>query len=206
MGLFSRLFASRKPAETASTSSTQTTTAQNPFQIDTPVIGFVNIHGTSGEEAMKADQQILKPLFNKVSESRCDVPQCSVLFLYCDVDAAGKIVGRNDGIRDIIKAAGAYVAVVASENSLDHYMECLGPHNDWSANIILTIDRKDDKFAKFFAELFRQMYTGKSMLMAWAELVPQIPDYDHPDAPGTIMAAEAGHLIFRSSGITPGHG
>jgi hypothetical protein len=42
------------------------------------------------------------------------------------------------------------------------------------------------------------MYVGKSMLMAWVEFAPQIPGHDHPDAPGMIMAAEAGHLVFRS--------
>jgi hypothetical protein len=36
--------------------------------------------------------------------------------------------------------------------------------------------------------------------MAWVELAPQIPGYDHPDAPGTIMAAEAGHLVFGKGG------
>lgn len=200
MGLFSRLFGSRKPEKPVTVCTTRTTTVQNPFRIDNPVIGFLNVRGRAGEEEMKADQKTLQPLFGEVQESRSEVLQCAVLFLYSDVDAAGKIVGRNDGIREIIKAAGAYIAVVASENPPEHYLKCLGPHNDWSANIVLTIDRKGDKLPRFFAELFRRMYAGKSMLMGWVELAPQIPGYDHADAPGTIMAAEAGHLVFGSGG------
>jgi len=191
MGLFSRLFASRKRT---------TTTVEIPFRIDSPAIGFLNLRGSAGEATMKADQQVLRPLFREVRESRNDVPECAVLFLYSDLDAAGNIVGRSDGLREIIKAAGAYVAVVASENPADHYMKCLGPRNGWTANITLTIDRKGDKLPKFFVELFRRMYAGTSMLMAWVALAPQIPGYDHPDAPGTLMAAEAGHLVFGSGG------
>jgi hypothetical protein len=204
MGLFSRLFGSNKPTPivpvTRAQTTTRTTTVQNPFRIENPVIGFLNVRGSAGDDAMNADLQTLRPLFREVRESRNEVPQCAVLFIYGDFDSTGKIIGRSDGVRDIIKAAGAYIAVVASENPPDNYMKCLGPSNDWSANITLTIDRKGDKLPKFFAELFRRMYAGESMLMAWVELAPQIPGYDHPDAPGTIMAAEAGHLVFGSGG------
>ena len=200
MGLFSRLFGSQKSTEMATASITRKTTVQNPFRIDDPVIGFMNLRGGAGEETMKTDRQILGPLFGEVRESCTEVPQCSVLFLYSDLDSAGRIIGRRDGLRDVIKAAEAYIAVVASENPPDNYMKCLGSRDDWPANITLTIDRKGDKLPMFFAELFRRMFAGKSMLIAWVELVPQIPGHDQPDAPGTIMAAEAGHLVFGSGG------
>lgn len=190
MGLISRLFGSRKRG----------TTVQNPLRIGTPTVGFLNLCGSDGEAAMKADQQLLQPLFREVRESRDEVPQCAVLFLYGDLDAEGKVAGRNNDVRSIIKAAGAYIAVIASENPPDHYMRCLGRPNDWTANIVLTIDRKGDKLPTFFVELFRRMYAGTSMLVAWGELAPQIPGHDNPDAPSTIMAAEAGHLVFGSGG------
>ena len=59
------------------------------------------------------------------------------------------------------------------------------------------VDRKDDKFALFFHRLFVEMFKGRSMLMVWAELAPQIPGLAHPDAPDSIMAAEAGHITFQ---------
>jgi len=183
MGLFSRLFGSRKSADPAPTSTTRQTNVRDPFRIDHPVIGFLNVRGRAGEGTMKADQSLLQPSFGAMRESRSEVPRCEVLFLYADVDPSGKIIGRSDGLRDIIKAAGAYVAVVASENPPDNYMKCLGPRNDWPANITLTVDRKGDKLPRFFAELFRRMYAGQSMLMGWVEIAPQIPGYVDPDAP-----------------------
>jgi hypothetical protein len=200
MGLFSRLFGSREPAQAAVASTSRQTTGSDPFRIDNPVIGFLNVQGSAGEEAMRADRHVLQPLFVEMHESRSEIPRCQVLFLYTDVDPSGKIIGRDDSLRDIIKSAGAYVAVVASQNPPDNYIKSLDSRNDWTANITLTLNRKGDKLPKFFAELFRRMYAGKSMLMGWVELAPQIPGYDHPDAPETIMVAEAGHLVFGSGG------
>ena len=124
------------------------------------------------------------------------VPKCEVLFLYSSVGSDGRLAGSQARIRDLIKAAGAYVAVVASENSSDNYRNALDPRNHWGANIVLVIERKADNFASFFHRLFEAMRGGESMLMAWVRLAPQIPGMDHPDAPAAIMVAEAGHITF----------
>ena len=199
MGLFSRLFGSHKLTEMGTT-TTRKTTVQNPFRIDNPVLGLLNLRGSVGEETMKADRQILEPLFGEVRASCSEVPKCAVLFLYADINSTGKIIGRRDGLREIIKAAQAYIAIVASENPPESYMKCLGPRDEWTANVTFTVDRKGDKLPLFFAELFQRMFAGKSMLIAWVELAPQIPGQDQPDTPGTMMAAEAGHLVFGSGG------
>jgi len=47
----------------------------------------------------------------------------------------------------------------------------------------MVVDRKDDKFALFFYRLFAEMFKGRSMLVVWAELAPQIPGRTHSDAP-----------------------
>jgi hypothetical protein len=189
MGFLSNLFGGRRPG-------TQTTTPDRPFRIPNPGIGFLNLQGASGASLAAADHRILSPLFGASHASTDVVPRCEVLFLYCTVDAQGKIQGHSTSIRDLIKSAGAYVAVVASENNPDSYMKAMGPRNDWHANIALVIDRKADKFGLFFRRLFEAMFGGQSMLMAWVELAPQIPGRDHPEAPGAIMAAEAGHVTF----------
>lgn len=189
MALFGNLFGGRK-------SATRTTTIDNPFRIANPSIGFFNLQGAAGATLAEADQRVLSPLF-KQSRSRSDhVPTCEVLFIYCTVDAQGRVVGSPNGIRDLIKNAGAYVAVVASENDADSYIKATASRNDWHANIALVLDRKADKFALFFRRLFEAMFKGQSMLTAWVELAPQIPGREHPDAPGAIMAAEAGHVTF----------
>ncbi len=189
MGFLSNLFGGRK-------SNNQATTVERPFRIPSPSVGFLNLQGASGAVLAEADRQVLSPLFKASHSSTDTLPKCEVLFLYCTVDAQGKVAGSPSGIRDLIKNAGAYVAVVATENNPDFYIKAMGSRNDWHANIALVIDRKADKFAIFFRRLFEAMFKGQSMLVAWVELAPQIPGHDHPDAPGTIMAAEAGHVTF----------
>jgi hypothetical protein len=188
MGLFSKLFGARK--------SNLKTTVDQPFRIQNPSIGFLNLQGAQGAVLAEADQKTLSPLFVASNASTDLVPKCAVLFIYCTVDETGKVVGSSFSVRQLIKEAGAYVAVVASENQPEAYIKAIGNQNDWQANIALVIDRKADKFAIFFRRLFEAMFNEQSMLMAWVELAPQIPGYDHPDAPGAIMAAEAGHVTF----------
>jgi hypothetical protein len=66
-------------------------------------------------------------------------------------------------------------------------------------NVVFTIDRQGDKFPRFFAEVFRRMYAGTSMLLAWVQLAPQVSGEEHSDLPGTVMAAELGHIVFARS-------
>jgi len=100
-------------------------------------------------------------------------------------------------IRELVKSAGAHVAVIASENSADAYIKGVGRRTDWSANIAMIVNRKDDRFALFFYRLFEEMFKGRSMLMVWAELAPQIPGRAHTEVPDSIMTAEAGHVTFQ---------
>jgi len=200
MGLFSRLFGSKDESAGESAGGTRKTTADNPYCINDPAIGFLNLRGSAGEDMMAVDRKIVGPLFRDVRESRGDVPQCAVLFLYGDIDASGRFVGGAQSLREIIKSAGAYIAVVASENNPDYYMKCIEPHNGWNANITLTLNRKGENLPNFFAEVFRRMFAGASMVMAWVELAPQIPGHQHPHAPETIMVPEAGHLAFGRGG------
>jgi len=176
-------------------SSFQRTTADRPLRIANPVIGFVNHAGAAGALLSQADQLLLAPLFKVLRTSEDLPPRCDVLFLYCTIDLEGPT--STPAIRELIKSAGAYVAVIASENSPDAYIKSVGRRTDWFANIAMIVNRKDDKFALFFYHLFEEMFKGRSMLMVWAELAPQIPGSAHSDAPDSIMAAEAGHITFQ---------
>ena len=185
MGIFSKMFGSRVK-----------TTADHPFVIASPTIGFLNLKGAEGGRLLESDSSVLAPLFPGVANSTQAPPRCQVLFIYCDLDAAGAVPGGHGSVRDLIKAAGAYVAVVASENAPEAYIKAMHVQNGWNANIALVLDRRSDKFAQFFRRLFEAMFTGQSMLMAWVALAPQIPGRDDPNVPGTIMLAEAGHVVF----------
>jgi hypothetical protein len=189
MNFLSRLFSR------GGQSSIQRTTADRPLRIANPVIGFLNHAGAAGALLSQADQRVLSPLFKVLKTSEDLPPRCDILFLYCTINMEGPI--STPAIRELIKSAGAYVAVIASENSSDAYIKSVGRRTDWFANIAMVVDRKGDKFALFFYRLFEEMFKGRSMLMVWAELAPQIPGRAHPDAPDSIMTAEAGHITFQ---------
>jgi len=186
MGIFSKIFGGGRVK----------TTADHPFVIATPTIGFLNLKGAEGAKLLENDASVLAPLFPRAVNSTQSPPKCQVLFIYCDVEAAGTVQGGPGSVRDLIKDAGAYVAVVASENPPEAYIRAMRVRNGWNANIALVIDRRSEKLAQFFRRLFEAMFTGQSMLMAWVALAPQIPGHDDPNVPGTIMAAEAGHVTF----------
>jgi hypothetical protein len=176
-------------------SSFQRTTADRPLRIANPVIGFLNHAGAAGALLSQADQDALAPLFKVLKTSEDLPPRCDVLLLYYNINLEGPV--STPAIRELIKSAGAYVAVIASENSADAYIKSVGRRTDWSANIVMIVNRKDDKFALFVYRLFAEMFKGRSMLMVWAELAPQIPGSAHSDVPDSIMAAEAGHITFQ---------
>ena len=188
MNFLSRLFSRGRK------SSFQRTTADRPLRIANPVIGFLNHAGVAGALLSQADQRVLSPLFKLLRTSEDPPPQCDVLFLYSTIDLEGPV--STPAIRELIKSAGAHIAVIASENSTKAYIKSVGRRTDWSANIAMIVDRKDDKFALFFHRLFVEMFKGRSMLVVWAELAPQIPGITHSDVPDSIMAAEAGHITF----------
>jgi hypothetical protein len=188
MNVLSRLFSRGRQ------SSVQRTTADRPLRIENPAIGFLNHAGAAGASLSQADQRVLSPLFKVLKTSEDVPPRCDVLFLYRTINVQEPI--STPAIRELIKSAGAYVAVVASENSADAYIKSVGRRTDWSANIVMVVNRKDDKFGLFFHRLFAEMLKGRSMLMVWAELAPQIPGSAHSDVPDSIMAAEAGHVTF----------
>jgi hypothetical protein len=170
-------------------------TASNPYRISQPVVGFVCLEPAL-QSLMETDKSSLGPLFWKVHSSLEEKVPCHVLFLYCKVDRDGSLSGSNMRIRDFVKASGARIAIVASENDHNHYTHALQPKNDWPANIVLVIDRRGTAFTLFFQKLFAAMLGGTSMLMAWVKLAPQIPNRDQPECPGTLMIAEAGHIAL----------
>jgi hypothetical protein len=190
MSFLARLFSRGRP------SPVQKATASSPLRIANPVIGFLNHAGPAGAALSHADQRTLSPLFEVLRTSETLPPQCDVLFLYQKMDSEGPPAAS---VRELIKSAGACVAVIASENSAEAYIEKVGRHTDWSANIVMVVNRKEDKFGLFFHRLFAQMFQGRSMLMVWAELAPQIPGQAHAEVPDSIMAAEAGHIAFETS-------
>jgi hypothetical protein len=179
------------------TELTRRVTVDNPLIVESPRIAFLNLAGAAGEVLLNEDKRALAPLFNSVDTSVSEPPHSDVLLIYCDLQDDGAIAGHAAGLRDIIDAAKAPVVIVASENSATGYIAA-GKRNEHApANLVMTLDRKGPAFTAFFADLFRRMFAGQSMPMAWVELAPQIPGVTHDNCPETIFAAEVSHVVFK---------
>jgi hypothetical protein len=189
MGLLSKLFGN--PTRSVRT------TVNRPLEIRDPTIGFLNLCAAAGNRLLEADKRALGPLFcqTKVSEG-LPPPQCDVLFIYCSLSLEAGASHLTVSPRSLIKAARAYIAVLASENDGQAYIAHMGKRTDWGANIVMVLNRNGDKFATFFHRLFTAMYAGQSMPMAWVQLAPQGPSARHDEIPSSIFAAEAGHVTF----------
>jgi hypothetical protein len=181
--------------------ATQSTSATNPYVIRNPSLGLLNLMGDNGSVLFNKDIEDIGSSFPKnVNVGIGQVPKCNVLFVYCVLEPSGRIAGQSFSLRDVIKAAGAHIAVVASENSPDvltssEFGQFLNTKGNWPANIIITVNRNGDTFGEFFKKLFTQMHAGITMPLAWVNLAPQGPS-GHADCPGTIALLEAGHVTF----------
>src|ERR1700739_1719708 len=85
---------------------------------------------------METDKSTLGTFFSEVRSSSEGIVPCHVLFLYCKVDKDGSLPGSKMRVRDYVRASGACVAIVASENDGSHYMHALQPKNDWPARTL----------------------------------------------------------------------
>jgi hypothetical protein len=136
------------------------------------------------------DRATLADFFSSVESSTNVVPKCDVLFLYATLGEGGALVGTDRYLRVTIRESGAKIVVVASENS-DPKPSKRSP-DDARANLVITLQRNGDKFARFFRELFTRMKNGQTMPMAWVRIVPQGPSPKHDDCPATIFLMEGG--------------
>jgi hypothetical protein len=172
-------------------------TAENSFVIPDPWLLMLNLMGEAADDMLARDRAALTPIFKgNVRVETTQVPRCHVLFLYCRLDERGRVEPHGFHFRDVIKSAGAHIAVVASEIPQQHFSDAFDDYrNDWPANVVLTIARKGDNFGRFFHDLFARMQQGTGMLMAWVELAPQGP-VQSADLPAAVFLPEAGHLAL----------
>ncbi len=185
----------------ASQAERRVTTAEDPLIIPSPVLGMLNLLGDAENDLLLRDLAEVGQLFpDNVRVETTNVPRCNILFLYCRFEQSGRIAGTQLLVRDVIKAAGAQIAVIASEVNpglfkIREFSQALAPRSDWPANLVITLNRNGDIFGRFFHKLFSQMQAGVTMPFAWATLAPQGP-VSHKDVPGTICAMGAGHIAF----------
>jgi len=166
--------------------------------IQSPRIGFYNLLGSVGEPILEADRAALGPLFSVSEVSDVAPPLCEVLMIYARLQSNGQVVGSSHGLRDIIRSSNAPIVIVASENGSESCIAAGKRTGYGHANLVFTLRRKGNAFPLFFTQLFRKMFEGKSMLLAWVGLAPQNRDApEHANCPETIFAAEVSHVIFK---------
>ena len=161
--------------------------------ISNPVLGVLNLMGPSAETDVKADLEQLTQYFSEVLQADEVPPSCDVLLLYCNLNSDGVVIGSSQRLGEIIREAGAVVAVVATNNDVEDY-KAVGPSGN--SNLIMTIDRRGPLLANMLAQLFAQMKSGVSMGIAWIKLAPQHPGADHSHLPGVLCAFDYGQIAF----------
>ncbi|RTL43930.1 MAG: hypothetical protein EKK53_09095 [Burkholderiales bacterium] len=161
-------------------------------------IGFANLIGPGFNELVMQDAKALGPLFmrSRVGKPH-QIPSAEVLFVYAHLNEDGTLRGPKPvGVRQIVQATHAAIIVLASPNSPESIRNAVGLRGPKSANLVFTLDRNGDGFARFFRELFEKMQAGQDMLGAWAALAPQHPEANPLYAPSTMLVAEGGKIAF----------
>ena len=176
--------------------STRRITLSNPLIIRSPRLGLLNLMGSSAEAILKEDKAALSSLFSSIEQHESNPPACDVLLIYAHLEKDGHFANHSEGLRDLIRKSNASIVIVASENDSQSYIAAGKRTGYGQANLIMTLERKTTAFTSFFSQLFEMMYKGKSMLVAWVELAPQIPGATHDNCPETIFSAEISHITF----------
>jgi hypothetical protein len=175
--------------------------ANSPYVIANPVLGFVNLAGPTGQALLERDRAVLAEVFaNNIRIGENEIPICNVLFFYGTLEPSTRVAGQKFSFRDMVKAAGAHIAVLASEPSpelldSEEFLKAMGTSGDWRANIVITMNRKGDDFGRLFHRLFSRMRDGAAIPTAWVEIAPQGP-YQPPDLPVMFVVFEAANIAF----------
>jgi len=196
MEWFRRLFGSSKTADSLAP-ATRRISLNDPLIITTPRIGLLNLLGSSAQTILEEDKASFVPLFPRSEESQSDPPICDVLMIYACVEADGRIAGSAESLRGLIRKSRAPIVIVANENPGENYIAAGKESSEAKANLVMTLKRKGPVFGQFFGELFRRMFEGQTMPLAWVELAPQNRNAKHDNCPESIFAAEVSHIIFR---------
>jgi hypothetical protein len=174
-----------------------TSNPPKPAVLYAPIVGFLNLMGERAEPLLEADRQALAPLFRNSVASTAAYPRCDVLFLYGEVDGDGRLVGAKDSLPDVVKGCSARLAVLAIVSNADALKKIPLTKNEWAASIVLTLDRKGDKFARFFRKLFEAMFDGATLGIAWVRLAPQVRGMpSQNENPDTVMIGGLLQLTF----------
>ena len=117
-----------------------------------------------------------------------------IVHLFCDVTPNGNLVDSREketpGSLVLERCAKSDVKVLwlASDNSSAAYMN--GFKGGRPINLVLTLERRESKFATFLEQLLNRMSAGQTMPTAWVSLASQTStDPRHQNLPACIFSA-----------------
>ena len=125
--------------------------------------------------------------------------QYDIVHIFCDVSAAGCLnESPTTGTEIIAKCCDCNVKLLwfASDNPGEGYMKGFNARGK-PINLVMTLDRKGEKFSGFLEKLLGKTSQGLAMPVAWNQLCPQIPGTEHLDAPDSIFFAGRGGVRLR---------
>lgn len=176
--------------------NTETTEGKIPL-----TVGFINFAGEHLDKMLLEDAIEMSRIFRHTAIGRKEIPQCTVLFVYANIEIDGSLEGYDQkNVRQLAQESNSSIIILATPNKAEHIKKAISLSGPKIANIVFTIDRKNDVFIKFFKSLFQNMRDGKEMLSSWVALAPQGPQSSSSDAPVTLLVAEAGKLTFPIQG------
>jgi hypothetical protein len=118
-----------------------------------------------------------------------------IVHLLLRIDAQGEVSGT--GIRTILETCrrnGGKMLILANDHDADTYIKWV---NVTGVNLVMTVERKGDRFPVFWDGLLDRLTKGMTMPQAWVDLVPQVEGPHQADEPRCIFAAGAGGESFR---------
>lgn len=121
-----------------------------------------------------------------------------IVHLLTAVSPDGRI-GASDitGTELIERAAqcGTKLLWIGSSNDAQGYIKGFKPNGN-RLNLVMTIDRRENRHSEFIERLLGEMQSGSSMPVAWNKIAPQIPGKQHLDTPDAIFSSGLGQIRF----------
>lgn len=151
--------------------------------ITNPVLGAINLEGLGVEDTVEKDLEILGPYFDDVRRSDDVPPLCDVLLLYGELNSSGALKNSAKPAHEIVRDAGASVLIIAINNPIENYSAML-KGSFGSLTLIMTLERRQWRFASCLAKIFEQMKNdGVTLPRAWINIAPQHNAAVHEDLP-----------------------
>lgn len=168
-------------------------------------VGFSSLGTTEFEVQRQQDAHKIGPMFARsLVPPPGQIPATPVLFLYASLNKDGTIsgMGRPVGIRQVIEKTKASLVVLATDTLPETIQLAVSLPGPKTANIVFTVDRRNQLFSQFMSHVFEEMGNGHDMLMAWVKVSPQGPQQHRKDLPVTVLIAEGGKIAFPLSKAT----